>query len=1103
MTVELGMRLKGITQAERAMVNMLRGISKEVEKTSKRIEELTARQKRMSEMKMRSDAFRALPSQVKDATKSIDDMTSSIYRSAQRWRTFGYLASIALTAPIVYAGKKSIETASDFEYSMNKIVGLVGVGRKEVEGFKKEIMDMSMATGQSTTKLAEGLYYITSAGFKKGAEALRILEVAARGSTAGLGDLVDMSKLLVFSMNAYRKSGYSATQVADIFVAAVREGALEAGDFAGAMQSVIPIASGMGVSLEQVAGSMAAMSLQGASAQNAAVYLKGMLNALLKIKPNNMAGKSLAKMGVNVDDLLEKLKSPGGLMRVLMQLQELSKKSTGNQFLKEIFRDIRAMTGELSLTGENLEYNQFVMNEVENAAGDLARADKAVANGMDKLRKVASATGEIIRIKLGDDLAAVVLPALQSLLNTVQGIIKAFDRLEPATKKVIIQVLGLIAALGPLALFGSLLKYAYGGFLSTFVRGFIFARNVVGALNGDLIKMGKLMKNTPKLAGGAKAFNVWRLGGGGANLGKALVSAPVVLLSTAVAVGTVAFFRYAKRIREAAEAARSFNSMQVTVNDTVKAFNEMDKSDIEQMTLDEMMLAKAKAAQVWADSYKMYKQYEKNLEEGAGSRYWNKKYMQEEADAVEFAKKQYDNLTASIYEMQKRLVADRARAKRVEDLKKTKAENEAITKVMQDMYDALAQVDQQAKAMAAISKPFDIAEEKARILLKALDELTGGDIRLHFESKEVQEVTKLLKALGIDFTKADEITENFAADLARIDMKKLLLGNEFDANAAKLQVYQKQLDSFLDVVLDPKKRTLGPTPEDIKQIDEYVKGINEARDASQAFEDEQLLKFLNAQASAFGGVENQIEVLNAQLQIAERKLRKIGEMEGFSENFIRQGEIVNKSRDALYRLNEEADLQWLVDMNNAMENSTSQMKMLEGFMSAIEQRMQIMSKAGLGTTKVFQDMADKLKTLNRAKEVIDILGDSFERVFRDMLEGGKNFSEIMVGIFRDLVSKIMAELTKAMIFKIVMAIVTRGASVPGSVMVAKGGVVPQGYPNDSYPALLTSGETVLPEKLTSAMFKGNDDWSGQVVFEIEGDRLVGILKKKSKQNSLY
>jgi len=29
---------------------------------------------------------------------------------------------------------------------------------------------------------------------------------------------------------------------------------------------------------------------------------------------------------------------------------------------------------------------------------------------------------------------------------------------------------------------------------------------------------------------------------------------------------------------------------------------------------------------------------------------------------------------------------------------------------------------------------------------------------------------------------------------------------------------------------------------------------------------------------------------------------------------------------------------------------------------------------------------------------------------------------------------------------------------------AAGGVVPPGYPNDSYPAMLTSGETVIPPK---------------------------------------
>jgi len=32
---------------------------------------------------------------------------------------------------------------------------------------------------------------------------------------------------------------------------------------------------------------------------------------------------------------------------------------------------------------------------------------------------------------------------------------------------------------------------------------------------------------------------------------------------------------------------------------------------------------------------------------------------------------------------------------------------------------------------------------------------------------------------------------------------------------------------------------------------------------------------------------------------------------------------------------------------------------------------------------------------------------------------------------------------------------------------AKGGIVPPGYPNDSYPAMLTSGETVLPKGLNN------------------------------------
>ena len=1083
----------------------------EAEKATKKLEALTARQKRMSEMKMRVDTFRALPADVDKATKSIDQMTSSIYRSAQRWRTFGYLASIALTAPIVLAGKKSIETASDFEYSMNKIVGLVGIGRDKVAGFKKEIMDMSLATGQTSTKLAESLYYITSAGFKEGAQALRILEVAARGSTAGLGDMVDVSKLLVFSMNAYKKSGLSATNVADIFVAAVREGALEAGDFAGAIQSVIPIASAMGVGLEQVAGSMAAMSLQGASAQNAAVYLKGMLNALLKIKPGGMASKALKEFGLTAEDLYSELAKPNGLMNVLMRLQELSKKSTGNQFLKEIFRDIRAMTGELSLTGENLEYNQFVMNEVAKAGGDLARADDAVSNGMDKMRKTLASLSEIIKIKLGDDLAKIVLPAFKSLLETIKGIVNAFDRMSDGTKKTIVHVIGLLAALGPLALIGSLLKYTYGGFLSTIFRGFSFARNIVGALNGDLEKMNKLMMNSPKMTGWAKKFSIWRMGGGGANLGKALVSTPVVLMTTAVAVGTVAFFRYAKRIREAAEAARSFNAMQVQVNGTMKAFNEMDKSDIEQMTLDELMLAKQKAAQVWADSYKMYKQYEKNIEEGAGSKRLNKKYMQEEADAVAFAKKQYDDLTTTIYEMQKRLVADRSRAPRVADLKKTKEETEAIQKVMQEMYAALAQVDEKAKVMMALEKPFDVAEEKAQVLLSTIDALTGGEIQLRFNDKPVQTVLKLLKELGIDFTKVDEIAENFEADLARIDMKKMLLGAEYDANTAKLQLYQKQLDQIADIVVDKNKRPQGPTADDIEKINSYVKGIHDAQNAIDQMEDTKLMNFLSAQAQAFGGMSNQLEVLNGELQIAEREMRKAGE-KGFTAEFQRKAEAVNALRESVVKLRTEMEIYAAEQSQKYIGFFSDTENLFSTKIGAMRQQFNDLVTSMNAAPEVLKKLGDQIRTLESAKYVADMLSGAFNTLFDAIIEGGKNMSDVLIDIVKSMISQLMAELSRMLIMKLIMMIVSRGMGIVGG---GAGGfvdsAVPSMAPSVGNPLAMGPGAgpdlSALSRKSLSTMdslsFKGSKGLEGEVVFHIGQDELTGILKKANKKNGIF
>jgi len=81
-------------------------------------------------------------------------------------------------------------------------------------------------------------------------------------------------------------------------------------------------------------------------------------------------------------------------------------------------------------------------------------------------------------------------------------------------------------------------------------------------------------------------------------------------------------------------------------------------------------------------------------------------------------------------------------------------------------------------------------------------------------------------------------------------------------------------------------------------------------------------------------------------------------------------------------------------------------------------------------------------------------------------------------------------------------------AIPKPRKMATGGVVPSGFPNDTFPAMLTSGETVIPKgkSVNLSKLEKNDQVAlleGEVIFEIGQDKLVGILKKAQKKSSIY
>ena len=205
--------------------------------------------------------------------KQFGSKISSIGASMQRF-----------ALPLAIAGGAAIKMGADFDKSMTKIKSLVGIAGDEVDKMGKQARQMAIETGQSSTDAADALFFITSAGLK-GAEAMEVLNASLKASSVGLGDVSGIADLATSAMNAYGSETLTASGATDVLVAAVREGKLSSEELASSMGRVLPTASALGVSFNDVGAAMAAMSRTGTNASEGATQLNAILMALTKTTP--------------------------------------------------------------------------------------------------------------------------------------------------------------------------------------------------------------------------------------------------------------------------------------------------------------------------------------------------------------------------------------------------------------------------------------------------------------------------------------------------------------------------------------------------------------------------------------------------------------------------------------------------------------------------------------------------------------------------------------------------------------------------------------------------------------------------------------------------
>jgi TP901 family phage tail tape measure protein len=334
-------------------------------------------------------------------------------------------AALAATLAVV-----SVKAAVDYERQLVRISALTGAQAELVGVWRHELLALAPVVGKVPQELAEGLYFITSAGIT-GASALTVLKDAALGSALGMGTTGDLAKLLTSTLNAFGTQGYDSARVMDILTETIKQGGAEASELAGVFGRVTSIAREFGVSLEEAGAFVATYTRVVPSAAEAITALRQTILNLMS--PSEQTKTALGALGISADELRRSIRERG-LMQTLVDLVSITK---GNEeALDKLIPNVRALAGVLGTAGSQAETYARILNAIKDSQGSFAAAVDQMQRTLSFRWEQMIAHAAALKIQIGMGLAPAFEQLSRVMLPVRGGLQLVVDKLTDSQTEV-------------------------------------------------------------------------------------------------------------------------------------------------------------------------------------------------------------------------------------------------------------------------------------------------------------------------------------------------------------------------------------------------------------------------------------------------------------------------------------------------------------------------------------------------------------------------------------------------------------------------------------------------------------------------------------------
>jgi hypothetical protein len=530
--------------------------------------------------------------------------------------------------------------------------------------------------------------------------------------------------------------------------------------------------------------------------------LQGATTQLLTF--TNIAGEQFLRTQTAAADLATKL--DGDLKSASIQLGKALNDPVAN--LSALSRsgiqfseDQKKVINSLAKTGRLAEAQTLILDELEKQYGGTAEA--AAAAGMGGLTQLKNTMGDIM-----EEFGAIIYEGIKPLINWLKNLAASFQGLSAGTKKTIVIIAGLVAAIGPLLLvFGTILTS-----LPFMVAGFaLFAKAAAAAWAAVLGPIG-------------------------------LVIAGLAAVGVAVYAISKAFPSVATKAKEATQALeaqkKTVSDLESTVKPLVARYEELkSKSKLSQQEQAELESIVKKIAQAVPGATTEVDKYGRAIDISTGKvtefvkknkemeQALREKALQAKTREIEEYQKKLDHLekraakgtsiqinaktgTGSVGKM-----SNAEKAKLGEETDALRAKIAALAderrKLFQEGQAGMGPIIDPKKEEAAAAKTVGIIEGlKAK--LSALQEkqptlTNSSDIAAtNQQIKALQEQIKHYEQLGTSQNKTAEILKNLQSEFNNATSQFAVFGEGFDVVGAKSKALESTITSLLANGIKPQ-----------------------------------------------------------------------------------------------------------------------------------------------------------------------------------------------------------------------------------------------------------------------------------------------------------